>query len=441
MSYSNASLKDKNVLVIGLGVSGRSAARFLLLHEARVVGVDDRFASMKELSEVASLEVQGLVFSTPDSYSLEPDLVVLSPGVPVSHPLVIKALQNGWEVIGEIELACRYLSQRMIGITGTNGKTTVTLLIEHVLQQAGLSAKAVGNSGVPLTSVLCERQALDVLVVELSSYQLETLSAHCLDAALLLNITPDHLDRYQDFEAYVLAKLRITSCLKPGGVFFVNESCAAVCTNSPALSYGYHSNCAVYTDLIDVYYGKEKMFALPEAMKGKRSHDLENMLAAYAVCREFDIAGEQFIQAFARFSKPPHRIEFVRSHHDIVYVDDSKGTNLDAVISAVKSIKGDVVLIAGGVDKGSSYSPWIEAFAGKVRCICAIGQAAVKMKHELNEHIPVQIYPTLDEAVSAASRQARPHDTVLLSPGCSSFDMFKDYAHRGDEFKRLVQAL
>lgn len=441
MQTSIGSLKGKKALVIGLGISGRSAAAFLLNQHAHVYAADDKLQEIKNRPEILQLVEKGL-FLIKENEIPQPDFVVLSPGVPMTHPLIVLAHKNNWEIIGEIELACRYLSQPMLGITGTNGKTTVTLLTAHVLNQSGIPARALGNSGIPLTSVFEKAlKSNEMLVLELSSYQLETLHVRCLDAAVLLNITPDHLDRYHSMKEYAAAKLRVSSCLKTGGQFFAEESCASQYPSLNVFSYGYHTSSTIYTDLTHVYKDKILQFSLPENLQGKRSHDIENLMGSYALCSSMGVTAERFAAAYSTFVKLPHRIEFVRTHRGISYINDSKGTNLDAVIRAVGSIDGKIVLIAGGVDKGASYTAWLNAFAGKVRCICAIGESAKKIETELGNDIPIRLYKSLSDAVYAAAHVAKPGETVLLSPGCSSYDMFKDYEHRGDEFKRLVEAL
>lgn len=443
-------IKDKNIYsekkvwVIGLGISGCSAAHFLIQAGALVTAFDDKAHIVCNRPEVQDLMKQGMVLKQSVDDSQKPDLVVISPGVPPANSFIQMAKSYGVEVIGEIELACRNLPCPMVGITGTNGKTTTTLLTTHILKQNGFDARALGNSGVSLTSLLVEENAdlrKTILVTELSSYQIETLKAVCLDAAVILNITPDHLDRYESMEQYAKAKLRLQTCLKAEKPFYVEQKCASIYFVNDAYTYGYSPNCYIYTDLKNVFVHGDFAFTLPENLQNKESHEIENLLASYALCQNFGVTGEQFLSAYKTFQKPPHRIEWVRNHQGVTYINDSKGTNLDAVIRAVESIEGDVILIAGGVDKGAAYTPWINAFSGKVRCICAIGEARDKIKADLESAIPVINYINLAEAVFAASKEAKLGDTVLLSPGCSSYDMFKDYAHRGEEFKRLVQAI
>lgn len=421
------------VLVLGLGVSGRAASGYLLDKGAAVVGVDKSPRDLKDL-EKRGLEVRRE--SEPVDVSGF-DLVVTSPGIAPSHPWLAAARKAGLEVIGEIELACRDIRGNVLAITGTNGKTTVTLLTAHILQQAGINALAVGNVGKPLSSLV--HLDPDVWVVELSSYQLETMSAPVVDVGVILNITPDHLDRYPDMEAYAAAKFRLAQCIKPGGKLFVEEKCMKRYRGS-GCTYGFTPECDLYCDG-ERFIMKTIEYLLPKEYRGCRSHEVENLMACFALCQKYNIAEEQMTEAVRQFKKPPHRIEFVLNRDGVNYYNDSKGTNLDAVIRAVQAMRGDVVLIAGGLDKGSSYLPWIDGFQGRVKGICAIGQAAAKLVRELGDKMPVTIFSTLEEAVRQAAAAAKPGDNVLLSPGCASFDMFRDYEHRGDEFKRVVQAL
>lgn len=437
-------MRGKKVLVIGLGISGAAAANFLLDRGAYVHGVDRNLST----PAIDALRERGATIrldSVPCDVSFF-DLIVVSPGIPQDHLLYREAQKAGVEVIGELELGCRYATQRMIGITGTNGKTTVTLLITHVLNDNGWHAKALGNVGVPITKEISLAKPSDVLIMELSSYQLETLTSPVLNAAVILNITPDHLDRYKNMDAYACAKFRIGNCLKKGAPLYIEGKTMAeygslLDPEYVIRTYGYSKDDFLSTDLITLVQAGETVGLLPSSYQGKASHDLENLMAAYAMCYEVGVTFAQFIKSLESFKKPSHRIQFIRERQGVFYYDDSKGTNIDAVIRAVERMPGKVVLIAGGVDKGAAYTPWIKEFDHKVKGICAIGQAAKKIERELSHAIPVSIHLSLKEAVEAASNLAEKGDAVLLSPGCSSFDMFRDYAQRGEEFQRFVHLL
>lgn len=428
-------MKGKKVLVIGMGLSGRSAASFLLSKETIVYVYDQ---------EKNKAEGFNCIDETFDMSQL--DLVVVSPGVPRQNVIYAKALGLELEIIGEIELGARYLKNPCIGITGTNGKTTVTLLVEHILNYAGKKAIAVGNVGKPLTAYLLENpKEKDILVIELSSYQIETLDSKFLDAAVILNITPDHLDRYLTILDYAKAKIKMEHCLKENSQFLIQENCfdefKSLLQSLKVKCFGKSQSSELTTDLESVYFNGKFAYKLPVALIGSYSFEIENMLAAYAMISAFHVTVEQFLEAFLTFKKPAHRVEFVKQVNLVTYYDDSKGTNIDAVMKAVASMKNPLYLIAGGVDKGAAYTPWKNDFNGKVKAVFAIGQAAQKIKNDLSPEIRVEIVETLELAVNKAAYEATAGESVLLSPGCSSFDMFKDYKERGLEFKRLVNLL
>ncbi len=403
-------------LVIGLGKSGLAAYELLLREGDEVVGVDDNAALIEKLAlEGKKVELN------PDLQRF--DRVVLSPGIPPTNRFYLQAQSLGIEIIGEAELALSRVNQPCAAITGTNGKTTVTLLCEHILKASGRKARALGNVGTPLTSYLLEADRQDIIIVELSSFQLETMKTAVFDVGI---ITPDHLDRYTSMEDYALAKCRLQDLIKTAGGFWVHASVQR--DFKPLLKPNYQT------------YGLESMIEtiLPNRYRDLGRHEKENILAAWMICKTFGVGEEAFLAAVETFKKPAHRIEFVATLNGVDYFDDSKGTNIDATIKAVEAMTGKIVLIAGGVDKGSSYAPWRKVFAGKVKKVLAIGQAAAKIARELEPEIEVEIVPTLQEAVQRAREKAEAGKAVLLSPGCSSYDMFRDYAHRGDEFKKFV---
>lgn len=437
------SYAGNRVLVIGLGASGLAATKYLLKRGAAVVGVDRHPDAVRSNAHAQNFPVQRFeIYSDQTDLSrMSFDFAVLSPGISRTHPLCLQLQSKGVPIIGEVELACREMTRRSIGITGTNGKTTVTLLTAHILNTAGITTRIVGNVdkflGVPITEAL-DDSFEGVYVIELSSYQLETLRAPVLDSAIILNITPDHLDRYGSMDAYAEAKVSIKECLKPTGKLFVEYDCYKQWNHlfgqKRPSTYGFHSES-------DVFYDEKVEYILPVEYRDRRNHDVANLLAAYAVTRPFGIQEKYFGEAVSTFRKPAHRIEFVKRVGGVAFYDDSKGTNLDAVVKAVHAMTGPVVLIAGGVDKKAPYTPWVEAFNGQVIEIFAIGQAAKNIEAHIGRSISVKTCGSLEEAVHAAAAVAEPGMNVLLSPGCASFDMFKDYAHRGDEFKRIVKAL
>lgn len=422
-----------NVLILGLGISGKAAASYF---NGQVYVLDDHSEHLKKDPDIQRLMKNGLTFVQELPEGIEQ--IIASPGVPATH----WALQRGIPVIGEVELAARRLQgYPWVGVTGTNGKTTVTLFLDHLFKTASRRSAALGNVGTPLLTH--EPQEDEVIIAELSSYQLDLMQTAVLEAALLLNITPDHLDRYQTLEAYAASKVHIFDCLKPEGVAVVSQKTVAAW---PALfqgrsfiTFGFEKEADISCDGSGVVAFGKKVAILPKIYQDSCSHDVENWMAAYAVARAFHISDELFLKALTSFEKPHHRLEKVADCQGVLFVDDSKGTNIDAVCRAVEAMKGPVHLIAGGVHKGFSYTAWKKPFAGKVKALYTIGESAAMIQKDLQDSFPIVHCQSMEDAVNRAAVKARAGETVLLSPGCSSFDMFKDYAHRGEEFQRCVR--
>lgn len=374
-------------LVIGLGISGRGAANLLLQKGYEVIAVDRM-----------PVEFPGITV-LPESAEIGPvDLTILSPGISQSHPQA-----KGREVIGEAELAMRYLSNRAIGITGTNGKTTLTLLMAHLLNFAGVKARALGNVGSSLAEYACHPNPDELLVIELSSYQLETMTTKGFDFGLITNITPDHLDRYESFEDYKQTKYRLGSLLKRG-------------------------------ELLD----EDSYLQLTEDKRYWEISDQSLLRAALALYLKLGISWDVFREGIKTFQRPPHRMEWVRKVKGIDFINDSKGTNVASVLYGLSQLKGPVYLIAGGRGKGESLEKWKKAFPGKVKQIFAIGEMAPQLEKELEN---VQRCENLEEAIKRAYENAQEGDTVLLSPGGSSFDQFRNFEERGETFKEMVRKL
>jgi UDP-N-acetylmuramoylalanine--D-glutamate ligase len=444
---SIAKIPMKKALVVGLGLSGVSAAEFLLHHGWQVAATDNNISKVLMNPEVQLLLQRGVPLLRQDEhFSIDSfQLAIVSPGIALDESIVKRIREANIECIGEAELAFRFMKQPAAGITGTNGKTTVTLLLEHILTFAGLPAQALGNVGLPLAKHLPRLSQGAIVCAELSSYQLETMRKNSLACGVILNITPDHLDRYKGMKEYASAKARMGSLIKPEGKLFVEEVCYQqyrdLLPTEKVERYGYDLALDCATDLKYLYRHQQKLGELPDILQGKKSHDLENFMAAYLLADFFEVPYETIRRAYDSFEKPHHRIEFVRDVDGVRFYDDSKGTNIGAVTRAVEAMQGPTILIAGGVHKGSSYTPWIASFLGKVKKIFAIGEAAPIIHRELNALIPVKLCSTLKDAVEESYKEAERGDNVLLSPGCSSFDMFRDYAHRGDEFVRIVKGV
>ncbi|MFC2049151.1 UDP-N-acetylmuramoyl-L-alanine--D-glutamate ligase [Chlamydiota bacterium] len=401
-------------IVLGLGVSGRAAASFLKSRGDEVLGVDRSepvLDGIRVVSDAGAPQLEGV------------SLFVKSPGISFAHPWVKAALSSDIPVVGEIDLALAELAgrgKRVLAITGSNGKTTTTLLAAHLLQTNGTRALAAGNVGIPLLSQI--DGDFEVFVVELSSFQLEAIVVRpVFDGALILNITPNHLDRHPSFEDYIQAKLRIALCLKEGAPLYVTEQVKQVCN----------------TQMI-----KNLETILPLGYRDNRyrlyPHDLENAAAAFALTGVPLGVLQRGIDTFVR---PPHRLEFVREVAGVKYINDSKATSVDAVIKAVRALDSPLVLIAGGVDKGGEYSDWLPHFRGKVKAVLALGAAAERIERELGQEMRVQKINSLQEGVQIAASLASKGDTVLLSPGCSSYDQFRDYQQRGERFTHIVREM
>lgn len=424
----------KNILIIGFGLSGRSAAQFLVSRGMNVIALDDK------CEEVAKASI-AVFKNLPEDISI--DYAVCSPGIAPNHPVILELNKRHIKIISEVELAFQHIKNPIVGISGTNGKTTVTLLTAHILNACGMKARALGNVGIPLTSAVDTLDQDEIVVAELSSYQLEDLKGPLLDASVLLNITPDHLDRYHTMDAYAKAKMNLQHITKDPSRFFIDHKTFleyGSLLHSAPVSYGCGDQ-KLSTDLNAIFFDGKYLIDLPTTLKNKKNHELENFLASFALSWSMGADLKSIQSAYETFIKPHHRIEFIKELQGVKFFDDSKGTNIDAVIRAVETMDGPVHLIAGGVDKGSSYAPWIPIFNHKVRKVYAIGQAAEKIHQELSSSIEVELHPTLESAVKAAYQNAKPKENVLLSPGCASFDMFKDYIDRGLSFQKIINQL
>ncbi len=398
----------KKSLILGLGLTGCSFARYLEGEEG-LEAYDDRIEKLKDQPEIQELVSKGLILNP--APSAEYDCVYLSPGVHPDHPL----LQGAGEKIADVELALRRVQNPLIGITGTNGKTTVTELTAFVLQRSGRAARAVGNNGTPILD-WARNPGGEVGVVELSSYMLEWTETPALEGGVILEITPDHLDRYASFEAYRAAKLRIRSILKPGAPLYVHES--------------------------QIVEGAEPFQQFAEDLGLKRPFTFveENLMAAYSLCRLYGVNAKEFLKAAEAFQKPPHRLEFVVEKEGVSYFNDSKATNIESTLRAVEVVPSPIVLIAGGQHKGSSYLPWLEAFKGKVQALCLLGEAAPIIQKELGEAFETHCFEDLKSATEFAQSIAKSGGSVLLSPGCASFDQFENFQKRGEMFKGLLRS-
>jgi UDP-N-acetylmuramoylalanine--D-glutamate ligase len=447
-------LRGKRVLVIGLARTGMATALFCATRGARVTATDLRGEA--EIPGAAKLRAAGvqLHLGSHDAAVLDQqELVIPSPGVAADAPLLAAARRAQIPIWSEIELASRFLHEgtSLIGITGSNGKTTTTSLIAHILESNGLHTLLAGNIGTPLIGVV-DRTTDDTRVVaELSSFQLEWIASFRPRIALLLNLTPDHLDRHGSLEAYTRAKARIFENQQPADAAILNadDPAAAALAPSPPQVYWFSRRQPVEQGTY--VRGNEIVFRSPAMHTDELvlrltdiplpgAHNLENVLAAATAARLAGVAAQDIPAAVRTFHGVEHRLEFVAEISGVRYYNDSKATNVDATQKALEAFPGRILIILGGKDKGSDYTTLRTALQEKALLAILIGAAAEKIAGQISGSVPVEQAGTLGRAVEIARNAARPGDTVLLAPACASFDQFENYEQRGRIFKQLVNA-
>ena len=446
-------LKNKRVLVVGLGRSGVAAAFFLQDHGARVAVSDAKSEAQLE-KEIPALLDRGISLETgrhSERTFRDQDLIVVSPGVPSDQPQLQHARALGIPVIGEIELAYRFLQGKVIAITGSNGKTTTTTLVGEILSKSGKQTLVGGNIGTPVISLVGQSSPEHLLVLEISSFQLETIQQFRPWTAAILNITPDHLDRHHTFEAYVEAKARIFENQQAGDFGLLNADDPTSVglkervKGSPfwfSRKQPVESGAFLHGDQIIFRNSGEDKSVLPVAeIQLKGAHNLENVLAAVAVGMLAGCQPEQVRKAVAEFRGVEHRLEPAGQVHGVAYYNDSKATNVDATIKALESFTGNIHIILGGKDKGSDYTVLTPLLRERAKGVYLIGAAAEKILSQIQGATHIVQSGTLDRAVRQASEAAVAGDIVLLAPACASFDQFENYEQRGRVFKKLVQAL
>ena len=443
-------LAGKKTLVVGLGKSGVAAAEFLRARGANVMANDAQ--PIEKIAVAAQLQAQGIEVvagSHPTSLFENADLIVASPGVPLVLEPFQKAKAAGVPIISEIELAARFLCGRLIGITGSNGKTTTTTLIGEVLQQAGLPTQVGGNIGTPLISLVETSRDDGFTVIELSSFQLEAVESLHLFAAVLLNITPDHLDRYASMDEYANAKANIFRNQTPEDLAVLNaddERVAAMKTDAHktffsckrALDEGIFLRG---DDVVSRANGMEKTLISRREIGIRGAHNLENVMATLAIGLACGAAPDSMRETIRNFNGVEHRLEFVTEINGVKFYNDSKATNVDSTIKALEAFDQGVIVILGGKDKGGDYAPLVPLIQARCEHVILIGAAADKIGSALENTKPLHRAATMPDAVILAARLAHPGNTVLLAPACASFDMFDNYEHRGRVFKEAVNAI
>ncbi len=446
-------LQNKTILVVGLGITGIAVCRFALKRGAKIIGVDDAPQTLLSPA-VDEMRQKGIpIFSTHEILELnwkDIQLVVLSPGIALEHPLVQKAQQNKIPLVGEIELASSFSSSPLIAVTGTNGKSTTTELIGALLKQAGKSVSVGGNLGTPWVTLIDENPKSDWTVLEVSSFQLETIRTFHPKISVFLNITDDHFERHQNMQAYAAAKSKIFLNQTPDDFLIYNANDIQVLKSLEGLKA--HKIPFSSTEHVKgIFWEGEKtigsqvkngsqVYSL-EKVSLPGLHNIENMMAAIAVAELAGVSPENIQKGLENFKSLPHRLEFVRELGGVRYFDDSKGTNVGAVAMSLASFEAPVVLILGGKDKGGDYGVLRALIHHKAKALILMGEARQKIKNALEGSCPFYEVENMKEAVTQAHYLASAGDVVLLSPACSSFDMFRDYKHRGNEFQKWVKNL
>ncbi len=445
-------LKGKRVLVVGLGKSGLAAALFLR-HRGAQVTVSDVRSAEALAKDIPALLEEGIMVEAGGHGLLtfrRQDLIVVSPGVPLNTPELAQVKSFGLPVIGELELAARFIKGRTLAITGSNGKTTTTALLGEILKEAGLPTLVGGNIGVPVVSLIDQSTDNTWSVLEVSSFQLESTDQFHPSIAVILNITPDHLDRHGSFENYALAKERIFAAQDERDCVVLNADnvrAAEAATRSKAKVYWFSVEHPVpqgaWLEAGQLVYrpAEEAPTETVMPLSGiplKGTHNVENVLAAVCAARLAGAPADAIRKAIEKFQAVEHRLEFVATVNGVDFYNDSKATNVDATAKAVAAFESGIHLILGGKDKGSDYRLLAALLRSRARAIYTIGAAAAKIESQLRGVVSIHSCQTLENAVSAAASAAHPGDVVLLAPACSSYDQFENYEHRGRIFKELV---
>ncbi len=440
------------MLVVGLARTGVATSVFCAARGSRVTAMDSRTEA--EIGEaIAKLKDAGVTLelgSHREKTFLEQDLIVPSPGVPADEPHLRTARAKGVTIWSEIELAYRFIKGRLIGITGSNGKTTTTSLIEHILKTAGMQTILAGNIGTPLIGCVDAMKEDTCTVVELSSFQLELIDTFRPNISVFLNLTPDHLDRHHTFEAYGAAKARLFENQTGEDAAILNADDAATTPYAPSLPRVYWFSRkqrvaqGAYVRGEEIVFrqdGAEETLLKLEDIPLAGGHNVENVLAAAAAARLAGVSAAAIAKGVRTFAGVEHRLEFVAEIAGVRYYNDSKATNVDATLKALDAFPGRILVILGGKDKGSDYSPLQKLLREKAILALLIGAAAEKIENQISGSVALERAETLERAVETASHAAQRGDVVLLAPACASFDQFQNYEHRGRVFKDLVKQL
>lgn len=442
----------KTVLVVGTGISGVAAVKLLAAQSADIILMDGN-ASIEPETIAAKfpeeIHYDLILGDLPEKALNRIDMAVLSPGVPTDLPFVVRMQESGIPVLGEIELAYICGKGRVIAITGTNGKTTTTALTGEIMKAYYESVFVVGNIGMPYTEYAAKMLENTVTVVEVSSFQLETIHSFCPQISAILNITPDHLNRHHTMECYAQAKLRIAmnqnhkqTCVLNYEDEWLRKMAKDISADIVWFSSARELDRGVFLRGNAIIYRDEKETEIckTDELLLLGTHNYENVMAAVAISLKAEVPLEIIRKVLKAFKAVEHRIEFVRELDGVKYYNDSKGTNPDAAIKAVRAMEAPTIIIGGGYDKESSYEEWIASFGDKVKGLVLLGQTKDKIAQAAEEagFTSVTKVEDLEEAVAEAAKQAKPGYAVLLSPACASWGMFKNYEERGNLFKKIV---
>ena len=446
-------LNGKRVLVVGLGRSGVASALFLQSRGARVT-VSDAKSQDQLREQLPALLDAGIAVETGahgERTFRNQDLIVVSPGVPVDAEPLVQARALGQPVIGEIELASQFLPGPIVAITGSNGKTTTTTLIGEIIAASGFKTLVGGNIGTAAISLAGQATSETVIVLEVSSFQLETIRTFRPKVAVVLNITPDHLDRHGTFAAYVDAKARIFENQQAEDFAVLNAddpTCVEIATRSRAQVFWFSRKREVQAGafvrdghVVFQGHGSAQTVLAVSEIPLKGSHNLENVLAAVCAAVLMGCAPEKVRSAITNFKAVEHRLEYVATIGGVEYYNDSKATNVDATMKALQSFPANIHLILGGKDKGSDYTVLNNLLRERVKSVYTIGAAAEKIQSHIKGTTQIVSSGTIESAIKQASSTAKPGDVVLLAPACASFDQFQNYEQRGRVFKELVRQL
>lgn len=452
-------LKDKKILVVGLGKTGVALAKFLHEHGAQVTVTDHK--SKPELStqieQLGDIPIKlDLGGHSPKTF-LQQDLVILSPGIPPHLKIFDYARNQGIKITGEFEFASKFVKEPVIAITGTNGKTTCAKLVEAFLKESGVNCWVGGSNGVPLTDYLRQPEKSQVVITEVSAYMLESCDSFAPQNIVFMNLAENHLERYRSMEDYINAKRKIFRNTNQATTSILNADDHAVVelARDPAVQRGrifYFSRKAQLEPQImniggavnigkeiRVRTGPEIEYYSIEGIKLRGKHSIENIMAAILAAREHGAKKEAIQKVITSFREINHRLEYVRKVGGVQFFNDSKATNVHAVLRALDSFDDNVILIAGGKDTNLNYEPLRNSIRRKVKTLILVGEAKERMNRDLGDYSETFLIGTFEEAVLIAYQKSRIGDVVLLSPGCSSFDMFDSFEERGDYFKEIVK--